>query len=231
MKISVVDDRYLIVQCENFEAGKEPFLLPTPTSTEFVYFFIIILSTYLSGFNLLDFLSKIELSIIAYGKSHPLNSIMYWFALILALVNAIYYLFLKRAIVRREKTYQIDRDSWILPRPAYSYHQNMITFDENFVDRIDSIEIDDINNIAIRVSSYYDSDIEGFPSWAETTYKVIVKFKSGESSMIESNSLGVGSYDDNQIAFRELIAKTKIAVKQIQSFLTVSKNEITPSSH
>ena len=49
--------------------------------------------------------------------------------------------------------------------------------------------------------------------------------------MIESNSLGVGSCDGNQIAFRELIAKTKIAVEQIQIFLAASKNEITPSSH
>jgi hypothetical protein len=229
MKVSAVNDKSLVIQCEFFTASSKP--LPKPILIEFGYLFFLILTIYLSGFNIIEFLLKIELSIIDYWQKHLLNSIVYGSTFTIFLVTAIDSIFFKRVIIRRDKTYQIDEDSCILPHPGYNYHQNMIDFDENFVDRIDSIEIEDINNVKLRVSSYYDADIGGFPSSTETTYKVVIKFSSGESATIESNSLEVSRCDDNQIAFRELIASTKLAVEQIQSFLIASKQEITQSSN
>jgi hypothetical protein len=98
-----------------------------------------------------------------------------------------------------------------------------MTPDENIVEVIDSIDIEGTNNISVSVSSYYDDDIKGFPVSVETAYKVIIKFKSGEFSTIESNTLGVGSCNDNQIAFRELMIETQAAVEKIKSFLVSSK--------
>ena len=99
----------------------------------------------------------------------------------------------------------------------------MMTPDENLIEVIDSIDIEGANNISARVSSYYDDDVKGFPVSVETAYKVIIKFKSGEFSTIESNTLGVGSCNDNQIEFRELMTETQSAVEKIKTFLVSSK--------
>jgi hypothetical protein len=231
MKVSSSDDDTLIIQCERFEAGKEPFSLPVPTSIELVYLFFLMIIFYFSGFNLLKFLTELQLTTILYGKNHHLETIVCGFTFTLLIIEFGNNIFFKRVFIRKEKTYRIDRKSCVLPHPGYNYHQNMMTPDKNIVETIDSIDIEGTDNVSIRVSDYYDSDINGFPSWAEITYKVVIKFKSGESSTIESNSVGLGSCNDNQIAFRELMTETQAAVAKIKSFLAASKNEITPSSN
>lgn len=223
MKVSPSDDDTLIIQCERFEAGKEPFSLLIPTRTEFVYLFILLITVYFSGFDVLDFLSEVYSEIILYGESHRLAVIVYSFTFILVTTGAIYDIFFRKFFIRKEKIYRIDRSSGILPRPSYNYHQNMIIPEEDFVDVIDSIDIEGASNISVRVSSYYDDDIKGFPVSVETAYKVIIKFKSGESSTIESNSIGVGGCNDNQVAFRELMTETQAAVTTIKSFLAAPK--------
>ena len=93
----------------------------------------------------------------------------------------------------------------------------------NEICTIDEIEI--IRDIEVKMSNYSDDDVNNeFPASAKTIYKVIVKFRSGESSIIESNSLDVASCEENQIAFRQLIAETQAAVEKIKIFITVSKN-------
>jgi hypothetical protein len=231
MKVYSADDGTLIIQCERFESGKEPFSLLIPTRIELIYLFIILTIFCFSGFDVLRSLSEVQSVIISYGDSHRLEIIVYSFTFILITTESINNIFFRKVFIRKEEIYRVDRSCGILPRPSYNYHQNMITPDESFVDVIDSIDIEGANNISVRVSSYYDDDIKGFPVSVETAYKVIFKFKSGEFSTIESNTLGVGSCNDNQIAFRELMTETQAAVGKIKSFLAASKNEITPSSN
>jgi hypothetical protein len=223
MKISSSDDDAIVIQCERFEAGKEPFLLPVPTLIEIVYLFSFLVIIYFSNFNWLKFLSEIISTIIVYGENHHIEIIIYGFTIMISTIGGVSNLFFKKVFVRVENVYKINRSRCILPRPSYNYHQDMIIPDKNFVDVINSINIEGTNNISVRVSSYYDDDIKGFPVSVETAYKVIVKFKSGESSIIESNTLGVGSCDDNQIAFRELMTETQSAVEKIKNFLAASK--------
>jgi hypothetical protein len=224
MKVSSSDDDTIIIQCERFEAGREPFSLLVPTSIEIVYLFLFLAIIYFSGFDWLNFLSEILSTIIAYGENHHVEIIVYVFTFTILIIGNVNDLLFKKVFVRAENVYRIDRNYCILPRPSYNYHQGMIIPDEDIVDVIDSIDIKGANNISVRVSSYYDDDIKGFPVAVETAYKVIVKLKSGELSTIESNSLGVGSCDENQIAFRELMAETQASVEKIKSFL-VSSNQ------
>ena len=224
MKISSSDDDAIVIQCESFEAGKEPFLLPVPTLIEIVYLFSFLAIICFSSFNYLKFLSEIVSIIIAYGENHHIEIVIYVFTFTILIIGNVNDLLFKKVFIRSKNVYKIDRNYCILPRPSYNYHQGMIIPDEDIVDVIDSIDIKGTNNISVRVSSYYDDDIKGFPVAVETAYKVIVKLKSGESSTIESNSLGVGSCDENQIAFRELMAETQTSVEKIKSFL-VSSNQ------
>jgi hypothetical protein len=223
MKVSMSDDDTIVIQCERFEAGKEDFSWLIPQSIEIVYLFLFLIIFYFSSFNLLDFLLEIQSVIVSYGKNHNLEIIIYGITFTLLITESINNTFFKRVSITKEKTYLIDRNHCILPRPSYNYHQNMITPDENIIEVIDSIDIEGANNISARVSSYYDDDVKGFPVSFETAYKVIIKFKSGEFSTIESNTLGVGSCNDNQIAFRELMIETQAAVEKIKSFLVSSK--------
>ncbi len=226
MKVSIANDNILIIQCENFEGGKESFSLPKPNLTEFTYLFFIVLAIYFSQFNLFDYLTSIGKSIVTYQKSRVFSSIAFGLFFVLIMNNIIQYLFFKKITLRALHTYKIDRNRCILPRPPYNYHKNMLTIDSNFVDFIDEIDMND--DIEIRTT--YDTESGCESSCAFTIYKVIIKLRSGEFSTIESNSLSVSSVDENQIAFRELIAKTNIAVGQIKSFLKLSEHEIPLSS-
>jgi hypothetical protein len=222
MKVSISDDDTIIIQCERFEAGKEPFSLLVLTPIELVYLFLFLTIICFSGFNWLKSLSEIPSAVMSYGEKHHLEVIVFGFAFTRLTIESVNSLFFRKVFVRAENIYRIDSNLCILPRPSYNYHQNMIIPDEDIIDMIDSIDIQGANNISVRVSEYYDDDINGFQAWAETTYKVIVKLKSGESSTIESNSLSVGSCDENQIVFRELMAETQISVEKIKSFLVSS---------
>jgi hypothetical protein len=223
MKVSSSDDDTILIQVERFEPGKEPFSWPIPTSTELVYLFFLIIIFYFSGFNLLSFLTELQLTTLLYSKNHHLEIIICGFTVTLLIIEFGNNIFFKRVSIRKEKTYRIDRNFCVSPHPGYNYHQSMITPDENIVDMIDSIDIEGTDNVLIRVSDYYDSDINGFPSWAEITYKVVIKFKSGESSTIESNRVSVSSCNDNQVALQELMTETQAGVEKIKSFLAASK--------
>jgi hypothetical protein len=226
MKVSIATDNILVIQCENFEGGKETFSLPKPNLTELIYLFFIALAIYFSRFNFLDYLVSIKKSIATYHESHAFTSIAFGLFFILIINNIVQYLFFKKITLRALHTYKIDRDRCILPRPPYNYHKDMLTIDSNFIDFVDEIDVN--NDVEIRTT--YDTESGCESSCAFTIYKVIIKLRSGEFSTIESNSLSVISDDENQIAFRELIAKTNTAVRQIKSFLKVSEHEISLSS-
>jgi hypothetical protein len=224
MKVSSSDNDTIIIQCERFEPGKEHSSWPVPTLIELVYLCSFLIMICLSGFNWLNLLFEIQSAIIAYGDKHHLEIIVYGVTFTILIIGRIDDLFFRKISIRAENIYRIDRNCCILPCPSYNYHQDMIIPDENTVDVIDSIDIYGVNNISTRISSYYNDDIKGFPVSVETAYKVIIKFKSGESSTIESNSLSVGSCDENQIALREIMVETQISVEKIKSFL-VSSNQ------
>lgn len=77
----------------------------------------------------------------------------------------------------------------------------------------------------------YDEDSCSSSAYAISGYKIVVEFDTGKYSIIESNSIDtLRMGNDNQIAFGELLAETKIAVDRIKSFIAASKNKITPSS-
>lgn len=221
MKVSL-SDNYIIIHRERFDAGKEPFHL-VPKFTELAYLSSFLIMICLSGFNWLNLLSEVQSAIITYGDKHHLEMIVYSVTFTILIIGFIDDLFFRKVSIRVEYIYRIDRNHCVLPHPSYNYHQDMIIPDENTVDVIDSIDIYGVNNISTRISSYYDDDIKGFPVSVETTYKVIIKFRSGESSTIESNSLCVGSCHENQIAFRELMAEAQSSVEKIKLFLLSSK--------
>jgi hypothetical protein len=232
MKVSTIDDNSVIIQCENFEAGREPFLFPRPTSTEFVYLFFILTITYLSGFNPLEFLVNIELSTVSYWENHPCNSIVYWATFLIFFASMVDNLFFKKFVIRRDRNYQIDRDSCFSAHPPYSLIQKIerISYEDIFKAVSTIHEIDMVEDFKIGVT--YDEDSGSSSAYAIKSYKIVVELDAGKSSTIESNSidtLRVGS--SNQIAFCELIAETQTAVEQIKKFLEVSKNKITPSSN
>jgi hypothetical protein len=226
MKVSMVTNNTLTIRCENFEGGKEPVSLPKPTLTELIYLFFIVLAIYFSRFNLFNTLTSIGESIMNYQERHLFGSIAFGLFFVIVMINILQYLFFKKIALRVLHTYKINRDRCILPRPPYNYHKDMPKIDSDFVDFIDEIDMND----DVEVRTTYDTESGCESSCAFTIYKVIIKFRSGESSTIESNSLSVSSCDENQIAFRELIAKTNTAVGQIKSFLKVSEHEIFLSS-
>lgn len=73
MKVTSFNEDTLIIQCEKFEAGKKPFLLPKYTLIWSLYLFFILTITCFSVFNSLEFLAKIGASIMSYSEIHPVR--------------------------------------------------------------------------------------------------------------------------------------------------------------
>jgi hypothetical protein len=224
MKVSLSDDN-IIIQCERFDAGRKPFSFPKLTFTELVYLFFVLTITYLSGFNPFELLIKIESSTISYWESHPINSIVCLSTFLIFFSSTIENLFFKNFVIRKDVNYQIDKDSYFVSHPPYSLSQKIekISYEEIFnavriINKIDIVE-------DFRIGVTYDEDSGSAAAYAIASYKVIIEFDTEKYSIIESgsiNTLSVGN--DNQVAFNKLIAETKIAVNQVESFLAASKN-------
>jgi hypothetical protein len=241
MKLSTTVDG-LIVTCESFEGGKEKSFIRMPevTLAEWGYLFLLILLSYLAGFNPLAVLTSIITNFEADWRSHQFGSIILLLFFITTGAKIVYALFFKTFARRVTSSYRIDRDG------SFHYLPNFgriieITSDRNIVDLIDGIELTEGVRSYIAESyvprTNYNLIYESPPTvQIATNYQVIVRFNSGASSIIESNGLAVWHCDDDQIAFRELITETQAAVEQVKIFLAASKlaaskNEIAPPSH
>jgi hypothetical protein len=225
MKVSSSDDDTIIIQFEKFEAGKKPFSLPRISLAEFVYLVFILTITYLSGFNPLAFLVKIESSTISYWESHPLNSIVYSTTFLILFFSRISDIFFKKFVIRRDGSYKIDKDSYFSAHPPYSLSQKIekISYEEifNAVSLINKIHI--VEDFKIGVT--YDEESGSAAAYAIASYAVVIELGTGKHLTVESgsiNTLTVGN--DNQVAFNKLVLETKIAVEHVKSFLAASKN-------
>jgi hypothetical protein len=231
MKVSTAVDGSLIVECESFEGGKEKscIRMPEVTRTEWGYLFFLILVGYFAGFNpLMALMSGIE-NLAADWQTHQFVSIILSFALVIIGANLYYALFLKTFTLRVTNSYRIDRNgSWSPYLPPNFYRTPRIISDEHIINEIDLTE----DAKASLISPAYEDRLTSPPHVQILTYyQVVIRFSSGESTKIESNGLAVWNCDEDQAAFRGLIAETKTAVEQIKSFLAASKNKITQSSN
>jgi hypothetical protein len=234
MKVSTAVDGSLIVKCENFEGGKEKsfFRMPEVTPTEWGYLFAIVLVSYFAGFNPLVFLMSTIANLEADWKTHQFGSIILCLFAIVTGVYLYYDLFLKTVSRKITNSYRIDRDGSFLPHTTSNFYRTAkIISDENIVSILDEIDLIEDTEACI-TSTNYERRHNCAPNVRIlTNYQVVIKFNPGASSRIEFNGLAVWHCDEDQAKFREFIAETQAAVKQIKSFLEVSKNEITPSSN
>lgn len=210
MKVSTVVDGSLIINCEHFSCGKEDNVhLELPNFTELTYLFFVVIIL----------IASFDITRISVNTDNIIFAAycVFWGSAI------IYAIFIKTLTIKISDSYRIDLESCLSAYPPYSLYQKVrMIRDKNEIAIIDEIEM--FRDIEVQMSTYSDDDSTEFSVSAKTIYKVVITFRSGESSIIESNLLDVTSCEKNQIAFRELMVETQATVEQIKSFLSASKN-------
>ncbi len=223
----------LVIKCESFAGGKEKSFIRMPevTRIEWGYLFVFMLVSYFAGFNPIAASTIIITNFAADWQAHQFGSSILLLFFIVTGASLVHSLFFKTFTRRVASSYRIDRGGFF---SVYSSSDldpiSKIMTDTSTATIIDKIElIEDIESCI--TSTDYERRHQMPPNVRILiSYKVIVKFNSGEQTTIESNGLAVWHDEDDQVAFRELIAETKEIVKQIKSFLVASEHEITQSS-
>jgi hypothetical protein len=234
MKVSTAVDGSVSVKCESFEGGKEKSFIRMPdvTPTEWGYLSLLILVSYLAGFNPVTMLMNAITNLEVDWKTHQFGSIILFLFFIISGASLFYDLFFKKIERKVTNSYLIDRDGSFSADPSSNFYRKAsLISDLNTVNIIDEIDLTEDVEACITSTDYERRHNSSPNVRILTNYQVVVRFNSGASSTIESNALAVWRCDDDQVAFRKLIAETQASVEQIKSFLAASKNEITPSSN
>jgi L-ribulose-5-phosphate 3-epimerase UlaE len=208
MKVSTAIDGSLIVRCQHFSCGAEDTaILKKSTFTELIYLFFIAII----------FIASFDFTKISVNTDNIIFAVycVAWGSAI------IYAIFFKTLTIKVLDSYQIDLKNCLSAHPPYPLYQKIrMIRDKNEIAIVDGIEM--VRDVEVQMSTYSDDDDTEFPASAKTVYKVVITFKSRESSIIESNFLDVASCEDNQIAFRKLMVETQATVEQINSFIAAS---------
>jgi hypothetical protein len=205
MKVLMTANEALSIQTIHFETGKEtPFRLST---------LVNIYPGYLWGiFILLILVTNTDLSQIRiFWESSLVNRLVYIFGFLVFIIKAIDDFFIKVVNYRESNTFQIDKNGYFsCPSEKIGMMGNV-----NLVD-----ELNIVKKVEIIVSMRRHPDDDGFQKFAPiTTYEVVAVLSSGKSVILENNSINLFHGDDNQVAFRELLAETQAAVEEINIFL------------